>query len=125
MLTKILLTALVIGAAYLFLRHQRLKASPSSGTDRSAPATGEHSPALRRLAAGLLIVFLGLAAAFFAYRWLDDRTLLEIRIVNSVTGEVVRYQAYKGDLEGRRFVTVHGQSVSLADSERMEVQALP
>lgn len=124
MLTKILLTALVIGAVYLYLRRKRERVALGEARPFAAGSAPQPFQALafRRLAGALLLLSLLGASAFFVHRWYDDQTLLNIRVINSTTGDVVLYQAYKGDLEGRSFVTVYGQSVSIAGNERMEIQ---
>lgn len=122
MLTKILITALVIFGCYLFLRYSR---RPAPDTRREPARPAVNGTAFRRLAAGVLLLSLLAAVAAFLYGWYDDRTLLDIRVINTLTGDVVHYQAYKGDLEGRSFVTLYGQQVSIADSERLEVSPAP
>jgi hypothetical protein len=124
MLTKILVTALVIIGCYLFLRYKRgrslaplrvLEVVSHSGADRNP-----RSP-MRMLALGLCVISLLASAIFLGWRWQDNRTLLEVRVISAATGEQVQYQAYKGDVEGRSFITIYGQRVSIAESERMEI----
>ncbi|MEH6824354.1 MAG: hypothetical protein V7629_10640 [Motiliproteus sp.] len=122
MLTKILVTALVIFGCYLFIRFKRNRPTASL---RVIEVAAERLPAsrspVRMLALGLCVLSLLASALFMGSRWLDNRTLMQVRVISAVTGEVVEYQAYKGDLEGRSFITLYGRQVSIADNERMEI----
>lgn len=121
MLTKILLTALVILGCYLFLRHKRARpALPRPGTEPSAIARSPDR-SIRSLALGLCLLALAASAAYLGYRWWDDSRLLNIRVINPSTGESVEYQAHKGDIRGRSFTTRFGQKILVAESERLEI----
>lgn len=122
MLTKLLLTLAIIAAAYLFLRYRRRQASAGPRVEPAADESVRRT--FSQLAAALLVVITIMIGAFFLHRWYDDRTLMEVRVIDTRSGEVSRYQAYKGDLEGRSFLTIEGRAVSIADSERMEVQRI-
>ncbi|MEH6472037.1 MAG: hypothetical protein V7752_12380 [Halopseudomonas sp.] len=122
MLTKILFTALVIIACLLFIRY---KASRTRTEKRvvevPAQLKGPLKSPVRMLALGLCLVSVLASAAFLGIRWMDDKVLLQVRVINAASGEQTEYQAYKGDVEGRSFITIYGQQVSIADSERMEI----
>ena len=47
---------------------------------------------------------------------------MQILFINSHTGSEQSYHVYQGDINGRRFRTIDGRLINLADSERMEVQ---
>lgn len=129
MLTKILVTAAVIMGCYFYLRFKRNRnaieanashvrlAEPKPAVVRSLKSM---SP-VRLLALGLCLLSVLSSAAYLGSRWLDDRVLLQVRVVNASSGESTDYQAYKGDVEGRVFITIYGQRVSIADTERMEI----
>ncbi len=124
MLTKILLTVVVIMGCYLFIRYKRGRSLPPLRVLEVVSHSGSHSgprSPVRMLALGLCLISLLVSALFMGWRWQDNRTLLEVRVISATTGEQVDYQAYKGDLEGRSFITIYGQRVSIADSERMEI----
>jgi hypothetical protein len=42
-------------------------------------------------------------------------------VINIDSGQSATYRAYRGDVEGRRFETLDGRIVTLADAERMEL----
>lgn len=132
MITKILVTAAVIFGCYLYIRYKRSRATTSSSqsartvssgqtvSDRSAIGSLKGSP-VRMLALGLCVSSVLASAIYLGSSWMDDRTLLQVRVVNTQSGTVTDYQAYKGDVEGRAFITIFGQRVSIADTERMEI----
>ena len=57
------------------------------------------------------------------FDWREDYRVVELRVVNTNTGRAQEYRAHKGDVENRRFVTVDGRVVTLADVERLEMGA--
>lgn len=127
MLGKLLITALVFGAVYLFWRNQQRQ--QQRDTDHSphrlaALPPGRKSPAAKPLLLGLLVVFVLSTAAWMVYDWQDQRTLLEVRVINPINGTEDIYQVYKKDLQERGFITRNGQRIRIASSERMEVQRL-
>lgn len=137
MITKILVTAAVIFGCYLYIRYKRSRAITSSSqsarkvssgqtvSGRSAIGSLKGSP-VRMLALGLCVSSVLASAIYLGSSWMDDRTLLQVRVVNTQNGVATDYQAYKGDVEGRAFITIFGQRVSIADTERMEIsEAVP
>lgn len=125
MLTKILITALVILGCYTFLRFQRNK-QLTQPQGKAVPAI-DHRPArtsVKWLSVALLALSLTAVTGFFIHNWLDNRQLLSVKIINPYNGETMIYQVYKGDLEDRRFKTVDGQTVRVSNSERMEIHRL-
>ena len=117
MFSKILITALIIFLAYLILRGRGRRVAAVR-----AQAVGEPPVVSPRLVA---YVFLGVAvvtgAAVYWLEWSDDRQVINIRVINSRTGEAVTYQAHKGKIRGRRFETVDGREVTIADVDRVEM----
>jgi len=71
-----------------------------------------------------LALTIGLAGLLYYYQWQDDRTLLTITLFRDGQSESVEYQVYKYQLQNRSFVTVDGVSVTVAGSERMEIDGL-
>jgi hypothetical protein len=67
---------------------------------------------------GLMLVGLG---SFLYYQWQDTYQVVTVHVIDTRTGNEATYEAYKGDVEGRTFVTVTGRQVNLAEVERMEL----
>ena len=120
MLTKILLTALVIAGCYIFLRHKRASVQGTQ-TNRAVTEPTETPAAMRYLAIGLLSLSLVGGIGFVIYDWNDSRILLDVKVINPQSGEETLYQVYKGEMAERSFETIQGQKVRTADSERLEV----
>lgn len=128
MLTKILVTALVIVACFAYVRYQRGKNSTTTGQDSSV-ASSEKKPNLSAqfqwLAGGLIVLTAAAAIGFFIYNWMDDHRVMTVNIINPQSGNVVSYQVYKGDLQERSFKTLQGQQIRISSAERLEVSESP
>jgi len=132
MIGKILLTALVILVAFAFLRQRHLAQKSASETapgNKLQPQdeinkNKEGMSELRLAAYMFLALTIGLAGLLYYYQWQDDRTLLTITLFRDGQSEPVEYQVYKYQLQNRSFVTVDGVSVTVAGSERMEIDGL-
>ncbi len=120
MLTKILLTSLVIIGCFLYIRYRRTAAENALRAENSAPPLLLNN-LMRGLAIGLLTLSVAGLVGFLIYDWNDGRTLLDVRVINPQSGEEVVYQVYKGDLDERSFTTLQGQQVRIANSERLVV----
>lgn len=75
-----------------------------------------------RLTAYMVVVLIVVAAALWLVReWRSAHEILRVRVINSATGSSSEYEAYRSDIENRRFRTVDGRRVDLAEVERLEV----
>ncbi len=126
MITKILFTLGVIGIAWLVIRQRSRRAEVTATEQPKRVAAQQHQVANRtpRLAAYGLIVFMILASGVFLYlQWRDEFRIVTVRVINSQTGDTVSYEARKGDVEAREFVTLDGRTVNVAAVERIETGA--
>jgi hypothetical protein len=125
MITKLLLTAFVIGIVYLLAkkRAQGMPGAPPSRRDMTAAALERQpTPRLPRLLAySLLVIMLGASAVFIFLQWREQYSIVTILVVNTNTGGSVTYQARRGDVTDRSFNTTDGRRVVLAAVERMEL----
>lgn len=122
MISRIILTGLVILIAYGFIRQRK-----------NAAAAGE-TPAARqsifaaddfRLAAYLfLIMTIGIGAGLYYSRWQDDHTILTVSLHRDNQADPVIYQVYKYQLGERSFLTLDGKSITVASSERIVIEGL-
>jgi len=124
MITKILFTAAVIGVVFFLLgrrsrtRPQKALTTRVSSHEQSALISSRFT----RVAAYAVVATMVVASALFVYReWEDAYRIVNIRVINARTGGMVTYQAHKRDVEGRRFLTLDGRLVTLAEVERMEL----
>jgi hypothetical protein len=118
MFTKLLFTAGLIGLVYLGIR-TRLRTPPPP-----APAPATVPSRLPRLAAWALIgLMLLISSVILFFEWREGYRIVDLRVINTNTGSSQSYRAHKGDVDDRRFVTVEGRVVTLADIERLEMGA--
>ncbi|MFD2112408.1 hypothetical protein [Thiorhodococcus fuscus] len=117
MFWKLLLTLGVIAAVYGSLRSRRRAELIAHGQEVGPPLV---PPGLmRRVAWGLIAVMLLGSAVYLVQDWLHDHQRVEVQVVNANTGAIARYQAHRGDIQGRRLTTLDGREIRLADVERM------
>lgn len=121
MFTKLLFGAGLIGLIWLAI-HTRLRPPPPRPPSTSGPKRA--ATRLPRIAAwGLIGVMLLISAVILFFEWREDYRIVDLQVINTNTGRAQHYRAHRGDVEDRRFVTVDGRLVTLADVERLEVGA--
>ena len=120
MLTKLLLTLLVIAGCFLLLKWQRRR--PSQGAI-AAPVSRKPARLVWVLLGLVLLLVVG-GATLAVLEWQDQRVLLEVRVINPLSGDEQRYRVYRSALQGRQFTTIDGLQVQLSDAERVDVQEL-
>ena len=119
MFGKVLLTLLVIGLAYAVIRARMRKEAGGRPGSRSSPAI---SGMARQFAWTFLAVLLLSSALLGYWRWRQGERVVAVRVINTNTGRTQVYHAHEADLGERRFVTLDGRRVVLAEVERMEVR---
>ncbi len=118
MIWKLLLTAAVALGAWGVIRARLYK-------DRVARGLAPPRPPLLplgaiRLAASLVLAVMAVGSALYLLQaWLDDQEVVQVQVVNANTGRITAYQTRRGSIEGRRFKTLDGREIRLADVERM------
>lgn len=121
MIGKILLTALVILGTYLVIRARMRRDRTATTPPPSQKVPLIPSGTMKTVAWGMVLV---MAAGSLLWLYLDyeaGREVLTVRVINANTGEVTTYQARRADVKGRRFTTLDGRPVTLADVDRMEL----
>lgn len=118
MISKLLLTLIVLLGGYAFIRMQIIKARAERGL--LPPPLPWPAPQKVRMIAMTLagLMFLGLALHWLEL-WRQAQEVVTVQVVNANTGVVMGYQARHGDIEGRRIRTLDGKEIRLADVERM------
>jgi len=117
MLTKVLFTILVIAAVMMYVRHRSAARLPDPG----ARGTPRSERAWRLLPGLLLLATLGVGALVFWLEWQEEQRIFTARVIDTRSGEVRNYLVYRDGVRGRRFTTIDGRTVTLADVERMEL----
>jgi len=134
MLGKILLTITVMVIAFFFVRQRDIKGK-SDPVRKTLPQTKSHEKAVEQednnLSADLrfgaymfLALVIGLGATLYYFQWQDDHSILTVRLHSDGQAEAIMYQVYKFQMAERSFTTLDGILVTVASSERMEVEGL-
>jgi len=119
---KILFTALVIGALLLYARGRVERSRREERPVRRAapPPPPAANPTAKLAAIITLIVVLGTGGVLFYLNWLEDHRIVTIR-VTPPDGQPILYQAYRANVDGRRFETLDGRRVTLSETDRVEM----
>ena len=131
MFSKILLTLAVIVAAFTFIRRRnKTAATASPSKEKKAEKvvaqntkTADGSSDLRIAAYMFLALMIGLGTSMYYFQWQDDHIVLDVTLFQEGSNSIT-YQVYKFQLGTRSFTTIDGISVTVAGSERMEVDGL-
>ena len=123
MLTKILFTGLIIAIGIFVQRYRTRHVAERPPARVIRPS--EPRPSLPRWVRPAAYIFaavvVGSSAFWYYTTWQRDQRIVTIRIINTGNGDVATYQAHRGDIEGRSFITIDGLLVRIADAERVEV----
>lgn len=122
MFGKILLTLAVILGAYLIIRARMGHDHKPDAAPPPRPLIPLIPPGiLKGLAYGLIVVMVAGSLLWLYLDYAAGREVVTVRIINATTGSVTTYQARRVDVEDRRFITLDGRPVTLADVDRMEL----
>ena len=131
MLSKFLLTALVIIIAFFVIRQRHLSGNNISQKNRTISRKTENLNSRKEFTSDLrlgayifLTLMVGLGATLYYFDWLDDHTILTVNLHRDNLSQPVSYEVYKYQLEDRSFITTDGRTITVASSERMEVLGL-
>ncbi|PCI76658.1 MAG: hypothetical protein COB20_10040 [SAR86 cluster bacterium] len=134
MLGKLLLTLAVMIIAFFFVRQRDMKEKSSPARTTLPPARpvnkaveqeGHNLSADMRLGAYMfLVLVVGLGTTLYYFQWQDDHSILTVRLHSDGQTEAIVYQVYKFQMAERSFTTLEGILVTVASSERMEVEGL-
>lgn len=118
MLTKILVTVLVVIAVLTFYRVKN-----SGRVTNAARRLETRSPAEKRfgrmVAYGFVALLILISAGWYALHWQEQHRIITIRVIGD--SQTATYKAYNKDLKGNRFESIDGKTVILGDSERIEI----
>jgi hypothetical protein len=118
MIIKILFTLLIVAGVYVLTAHRRAANEPRPRAKASGPMAEDRTV---RLALWFFVAMTVMGGLVYAWwEWQAAHRILDIRVIGS-GGEVATYRAYRSDVRGRRFATLDGRQVTIADSERIEI----
>lgn len=124
MLTKILFTILVILVVAVVFRHKNMTGAKENGATKqithNKTDSGSEGIQARTIIYALLGLIVAISALLFTLNWQADHEIINIQVTDA-SGNQVNYQAYKMDIEGRRFTTLDGRKVTLGEGDRIEM----
>ncbi|MEZ9593820.1 hypothetical protein AB4298_04215 [Shewanella sp. 10N.261.52.F9] len=115
MLTKILITLLIIAGAMVYIRKPREK-----GVRASTKELGKNIK-LRIGAYILVSLSLTATAGYWYWDWSDGNKVVSVTIVSPISDESVVYQVKKKDITSNELTTVNGIRIRLSNQERIIV----
>lgn len=114
-----MLVIIVVGMIFKS-QNQGKAAAPKSQrpADKKLDETASLAPkTVAYLLIGLLIIVSGVVGYF---SWSDSNQVVTLRVINA-TGALSEYQAYRKDISGRKFTSIDGIYIRLADTDRLEM----
>lgn len=122
MLTKILFTALVIVAVYLFYRYRGRPPvnGRTPGKVKKIAEPAEKSSIGRFAAYGFVAALLLVSVIIYYFHWQQAHKIVTIRVIDGNSSNVTIYKAYQKSIKGSRFESLDGKTVVLGESERVE-----
>jgi hypothetical protein len=124
MIGKILFTIAVIAVVALIWRTRKPRYLGERPPPRLVNPTPSRQWPLKGLAVGVVSLML-LASAYLLYEhWRDSSEVIFIRVVDAGSGRTAEYQAQRGDIRDREFITTDGRRIVLAETERLETSTI-
>jgi hypothetical protein len=124
MLGKFLVTVVVIYIAYLVVRGRYQGSGPQEHAGPRLSNGGETllSRGAIKSAAYVVVAVMVFGTGFYLFQSWDRRhQVVEVQVVNPYNGDVQRYEARRGDIEGRTFRTLDGRLIRIAEMERLVI----
>ncbi len=131
MLSKILITLIVIMIAFFVIRQRHLGTKVNKKETNAALPTakkGRYKDELSRdMRAGayfFLLLMVSLGTTLYYFDWQDDHTIVTVNLHRGEDIGITTYEVYKYQLGERSFLTIDGRNITVASNERMEVIGL-
>ncbi len=118
MLTKILVTLLVIAAAIAYLRKPKVASQPT------ASQLGQRI-VFKYLAFGIAALALLGSGGYWYWSWQEGNQLVYVTIISPASASKEVYQVRKRELQSDAFTTVDGLKVRLSTQERIVIADIP
>lgn len=123
MFTKLLLTVTVILVAWLVVR----KRWRGEGDEPPRPRAASRAPAgplmprgaVKLAAYGIVVLMLAGTGFYLFQDWRHAREIVQLQVVNVYTGETEHYEARRSEIDRRRFRTLDGRRIQIAEMERL------
>ena len=122
MLTKLILTLLVIVGCFWFVSSKREQNRQPLLIVASKKDQQRKAMLLRGTYFFMFIMVLA-ASVMFYIELSDNYTTVTVHVINTQTGAISSYQARREDVQASSFTTLEGRKVYVAGIERIEVEA--
>lgn len=110
--------AVVVFTTRFLGQRQQVAAERPARVTQGADSGGGSWRWLGYVIAGTLIVSALTGYGFYWWRWHE---VVTVRVTDTQSREVVSYEVYQGSIDKRAFTTTDGWTVTVSDTERMEV----
>tara|TARA_Y100001936_G_C16005079_1_gene630182 strand:+ start:476 stop:853 length:378 start_codon:yes stop_codon:yes gene_type:complete len=125
MLTKILFTISIIIFILMIVRFRKKREASSMPVNPSSNETQMNNMPIGWLATAIICLMIIASGIFLFLYWEDKNTIINVRVIDSGSGNVENYRVRKGDIDNNEFITVDGIKVTLAKTERLETAIRP
>ncbi len=125
MLTKILFTISIIICILMIVRFRKKREASSMPVNPSSSETQINNMPIGWLATAIICLMIIASGIFLFLYWEDKNTIINVRVIDSGSGNVENYRVRKGDIDNNEFITVDGIKVTLAKTERLETAIRP
>ena len=124
MIGKVLFTLAVVLVVALIWRTRQETRGEQQVLPRVINPPTDKRPLIQYLAFAVGVVIL-LASVYLLYdHWRDNSEVIFIRVVDARSGRATEYQAERGEIKDREFVTTDGRRIVLAETERLETSTI-
>ncbi|MCU7915823.1 MAG: antitermination protein NusG [Candidatus Thiodiazotropha sp. (ex Gloverina cf. vestifex)] len=124
MIGKILLTLFVIIIAWLVISNRQRRMTAVAAQPRVTHVEAKTS-SLWKWGGYIFIILMIIGSGLFLYmEWQDRYRVVAVQVIDSQTGKSTYYQARRMDVDERSFVTLDGREVSVAETERIELNSV-
>lgn len=122
MLTKILITLLVIIGASFYLRKGRNVTKTEQAIRSQGRFGGSQNPFFNRiLVYGLIAVSMLATASYWGWNWYDENQVVTVQISSPMEAMSAVYQVRKKDIQARKITTIDGIEIRLSNQERVTI----
>ncbi|WP_348272997.1 hypothetical protein [Shewanella aestuarii] len=125
-LTKILITLLVIIGASFYLRKGRKVSKTEQAIADQGRFGGSQNPFFNRvLVYGLIAVSMLATAAYWGWNWYDENQVVTVQISSPIAAMSATYQVRKKDIHASKITTLDGIEIRLSNQERVTISREP
>ena len=122
MLTKIILTLLVIVGCFWFVSSKREQGNQPLLVIASKKEQ-QRKEMLRRGTYVFMFIMVLATLVMVYFELSGNNATVTVHVINTQTGAVSSYQARSEDVQASSFITIEGRKVYVAEIERIEVEA--